>query len=113
MNEQRQAAYLKLIDQLLVSPADIAEIILRANSHLIEARFIQKLEQKAEFFKKSGDGNQADFLINIATKLIKLMQDFSEQSAYLALIQEVLLSVRYFIILVPLSKFYTYCFKRI
>jgi hypothetical protein len=67
-----------LIDQLLVSPADIAETNLRANSHLIEAEFIQKLEQKAEFFKKLGDGNQADFLMNLATKLIKLMQEFSD-----------------------------------
>ncbi len=54
MNEQRQAAYLKLIDQLLVIPADIAETILRANSHLIDAELIQNLEQKAESFKKLG-----------------------------------------------------------
>ena len=66
MNEQRQAAYLKLIDQLLVSAADLAETILRANSHLIDAGLIQNMEQEAEIFKKLGDGNQADFLINTA-----------------------------------------------
>jgi len=54
MNEQRQAAYLKLIDQLLVSPADIAKTILRANPQLIDAELIQNLEEKAEFFKKLG-----------------------------------------------------------
>ena len=54
MNEQRQAAYLKLIDQLLVSPADIAETILRPNSHFIDAELIQNLEQKAEYFNKLG-----------------------------------------------------------
>ncbi len=68
MNEQRQAAYLKLIDQLLVSPADIAETILRANSHLIDAGLIQKLEQEAENLKELGDVNHAELLINIATK---------------------------------------------
>jgi hypothetical protein len=48
MNEQRQEAYLKLIDQLLVSPAELEEAILRRNSHLIDAGLIQKLEQEAE-----------------------------------------------------------------
>ena len=88
MNEQRQAAYLKLIDQLLVSAADLAETILRANSHLIDAGLIQKLEQKAEILKQKGDYNQANFLIKTATNLVNLMQAFSERSAYPLLIEQ-------------------------
>lgn len=52
MDEQRQEAYLNLINQLLVSPSELEEAILRANSHLIDAGLIQKLEQEAEILKK-------------------------------------------------------------
>lgn len=95
MNEQRQKAYLRLIDQLLVSTPDVAETILRENSHLIDAGLIQKLEQEAEILKKRGYCNQADSLMNTATNLINLMQALAEQSACLTLIEQILFAVRH------------------
>ena len=84
-----------MIDQLLVSTPDVAETILRENSHLIDAGLIQKLEQEAEIFKKRGYCNQADSLMNTATNLINLMQALAEQSACLTLIEQILFVVRH------------------
>lgn len=95
MDKQRQEAYLNLIHQLLISPAELQETILRKNSHLIDAGLIQKLEQEAEIIKKRGHLHEADFLMNIATRLINTMQLSSEQSACLSLIKQVLVAAHH------------------
>lgn len=95
MDKQRQEAYLNLIHQLLISPAELQDAILRKNSHLIDAGLIQKLEQEAEIIKKRGHLHEADFLMNIATRLINTMQLSSEQSACLSLIKQVLVAVHH------------------
>jgi hypothetical protein len=61
MDKQRQEAYLNFIHQLLISPAELEEAILKRNSHLIDAGLIQKLEQEAEIIKKRGDIPEASF----------------------------------------------------
>jgi CHAT domain-containing protein len=95
MDKQRQKAYLNLIHQLLISPAELEEAILRKNSHLIDAGLIQKLEQEAEIIKKRGHLHEADFLMNIATRLINAMQLSSEQSVCLSLIKQVLVAAHH------------------
>jgi CHAT domain-containing protein len=95
MDKQRQEAYLNLIHQLLISPAELEEAILKKNSHLIDAGLIQKLEQEAEIIKKTGDISEASFLMNTATKLINAMQLSSEQSACLSLIKQLLVAAHH------------------
>jgi CHAT domain-containing protein len=95
MDKQRQEAYLNLIHQLLISPSELEEAILIKNSHLIDAGLIQKLEQEAEIIKKRGHLHEADFLMNIATRLINAMQLSSEQSACLSLIKQVLVAAHH------------------
>ncbi|WP_341731816.1 CHAT domain-containing protein [Microcoleus sp. EPA2] len=95
MDKQRQEAYLNLIHQLLISPSELEEAILIKNSHLIDAGLIQKLEQEAEIIKKRGHLHEANFLMNIATRLINAMQLSSEQSASLSLIKQVLVAAHH------------------
>ncbi|TAG60647.1 MAG: CHAT domain-containing protein [Oscillatoriales cyanobacterium] len=95
MDKQRQEAYLNLIHQLLISPSELEEAILIKNSHLIDAGLIQKLEQEAEIIKKRGHLHEANFLMNIATRLINAMQLSSEQSACLSLIKQVLVAAHH------------------
>jgi len=95
MDKQRQEAYLNFIHQLLISPAELEEAILKRNSHLIDAGLIQKLEQEAEIRKKIGDIPEASFLMNTATKLINAMQLLSEQSACLSLIKQLLVAAHH------------------
>ena len=54
MNEQRQQAYLDLIERLLNCPSEEEPEILEANLDLLDAEFLGMLEAVAENFSPQG-----------------------------------------------------------
>lgn len=52
MNEQRQHAYIDLIQQLLNSPIEKRVEILQENQHLLDAEFLQTVEAFAEMMSE-------------------------------------------------------------
>jgi CHAT domain-containing protein len=69
MNEQRQQAYLNLIERLLNCPSGEEPEILQANQDLLDADFLQMLEVAAEMKVQQGDENAANWLRNLAIQL--------------------------------------------
>jgi CHAT domain-containing protein len=69
MNEQRQQAYLDLIDRLLKCPSGEEPEILQANQDLLDADFLLMLEGVAEYVSQQGDENVANWLRNLANQL--------------------------------------------
>ncbi len=69
MNEQRQQAYLDLIERLLNCPSGEEPEILQANQDLLDADFLQMLEAVAEYTSQQGDENAANWLRNLAIQL--------------------------------------------
>jgi hypothetical protein len=55
MNEQRQQAYLNLIERLLNSPSGEAPQILEANRELLDADFLQMLDAVAQMLSQQGE----------------------------------------------------------
>ncbi|WP_336231539.1 hypothetical protein [Scytonema sp. PRP1] len=56
MNEQRQQAYLNLIERLLNCPSGEEPEVLQANLDLLDAEFLLMLEAVAEKFSLQGVG---------------------------------------------------------
>lgn len=73
MDEERQKAYLTLINSLLNSPSGKANSILNANSVLIDAGLVQTMEQVASVMTEQGYQNAADFLMNVACQLSEII----------------------------------------
>ncbi|MBG1259772.1 tetratricopeptide repeat protein, partial [Nostoc sp. BAE] len=69
MNEQRQQAYLNLIRSLLDSPSGEESEILAANQELLDAGFVQKVEEVAQMCSQNGDEKTANRLRNLAMQL--------------------------------------------
>ncbi|MEH2021267.1 tetratricopeptide repeat protein, partial [Nostoc sp.] len=69
MNEQRQQAYLNLIRRLLDSPSGEESEILAANKELLDAGFVQKVEEVAQMCSQHGDENTANWLQSMAMQL--------------------------------------------
>ncbi|MBD2251167.1 CHAT domain-containing protein [Nostoc parmelioides FACHB-3921] len=69
MNEQRQQAYLNLIRSLLDSPSGEEAEILAVNQELLDAGFVQTVEEVAQMFSQQGDENTANWLQGLATQL--------------------------------------------
>ncbi|MEA5594764.1 CHAT domain-containing tetratricopeptide repeat protein [Rivularia sp. UHCC 0363] len=68
MKEQRQQAYLQLIQNLLSSSSkDEIQEILAANQYLLDAGFLQTVEASAQMFSRQGDENKANFLEALAS----------------------------------------------
>jgi CHAT domain-containing protein/tetratricopeptide (TPR) repeat protein len=82
MNEQRQQAYLDLIERLLNCPSGEEPEILEANQDLLDADFLQMLEAAAE---QQRDENVAKRLKNLANQLRK---DLNLSSSTVANISE-------------------------
>ena len=59
MNEQRQQAYLNLISSLLDSPSGEQAEILAANQELVDAGFVQRVEEVSQMCSQHGDENTA------------------------------------------------------
>ncbi|MEH2093480.1 CHAT domain-containing protein [Nostoc sp.] len=73
MDEERQKAYLTLINSLFNSPSGKANSILNANSVLIDAGLVQTMEQVASLMTEQGYQNAADFLMNVACQLSEII----------------------------------------
>ncbi|MBD2514707.1 CHAT domain-containing protein [Nostoc sp. FACHB-973] len=73
MDEERQKAYLTIINSLLNSPSGEANSILNANSVLIDAGLVQTMEQVASVMTEQGYQNAADFLMNVACQLSEII----------------------------------------
>ena len=69
MNEQRQQAYLNLIRSLLDSPSGEEPKILAANQELLDAGFMQTVEEVAVRFSQQGNNKTANWLRNLANYL--------------------------------------------
>ncbi|MBW4545761.1 MAG: CHAT domain-containing protein [Symplocastrum torsivum CPER-KK1] len=73
MKEQRREAYINLINGLLSCPSGEEPQILNANPDLVDAGFVQTMVQVAEVLEEKGDRNAADFLIDVARQLAKVL----------------------------------------
>ncbi|MBD2299737.1 CHAT domain-containing tetratricopeptide repeat protein [Nostoc sp. FACHB-190] len=69
MNEQRQQAYLNLIQTLLNCPSGEEPGILTANKELLDAGFVQVVAAVAEHFAQQGEENTANWLRNLTAYL--------------------------------------------
>jgi len=73
MNEQRQEAYLNLIQSLLNCPSDEEPEILAANAELIDAGLVQMMLAWAEMASQQGNENVANWLQNLARELAQVL----------------------------------------
>ncbi|MBD2489953.1 CHAT domain-containing protein [Aulosira sp. FACHB-615] len=69
MNEQRQQAYLNLIRSLLDSSSGEEPEILAANQELLDAGFVQTVEEVAQMCSQHGDEKTANRLQSLAMQL--------------------------------------------
>ena len=69
MNEQRQQAYLNLIQRLLNSPSGEVPQILQANRELLDADFLQMMDAETQRLSQQGNENAANWLRNLAVEL--------------------------------------------
>ena len=70
MNE-RQEAYLNLIERVLTCPNGQEPEILKASSHLVDVGFVQMLIKIASSMASEGDRDTANFLVQLARLLGK------------------------------------------
>ena len=73
MNQERQEAYLNLIQQLLSCSSGEEPKILRANQELLDAGFLQVLEAVAQISSQDGHEKRAKWLRNLANKLVEAL----------------------------------------
>ncbi|EKF01060.1 CHAT domain-containing protein [Tolypothrix sp. LEGE 11397] len=73
MNEQRQQAYLNLIRSLLDAPSSQEPEILAANQELLDAGFVQTVEEVVQMFSQQGDENTANWLQGLAMQLREVL----------------------------------------
>ncbi|MGL5061487.1 MAG: hypothetical protein ACRC62_16050 [Microcoleus sp.] len=73
MNE-RQEAYLNLIERVLTCPSGQEPEILRANSDLVDVGFVQMLTKIAASMASEGDEDTANFLVQLARLLGKSLK---------------------------------------
>ncbi|MGE5655032.1 MAG: hypothetical protein ACM37W_00160 [Actinomycetota bacterium] len=71
MNQDRQEAYLNLIEQVLTCPKGQEPEILGASPELIDAGLVQMLLQVSTALTHEGDADAADFLVQLARLLAK------------------------------------------
>lgn len=66
MDEQRSQAYLSLIQELLECPSGEEPQILNGHLELLDEGFVQVWELVGAQLQKAGQGNQAQFVWNVA-----------------------------------------------
>ena len=74
MDEQRQNAYLNLIDKLLTCPNDQGPEIIKANLHLIDAGLFLATEQVVATQAAQRNQNTANCLQNFAAQLAETIR---------------------------------------
>ena len=88
MDEQRIAAYLHLIQQLISRPGEVNDL-LNANRELVDADFVQVVEVVAADMAAKGDTN-AGWLQNLAAHLAKYIGNTATPEEYFNFLMEVL-----------------------
>jgi CHAT domain-containing protein len=73
MDEERQEAYLTLINSLLNSPISKANSILNANQVLVDAGLVQTMQQVASVMAEQGYQYAANFLMDVACQLPEII----------------------------------------
>ncbi|BAZ75716.1 TPR repeat-containing protein [Aulosira laxa NIES-50] len=73
MNEQRLQAYYQLIESLLNCTDGKEPEILAANQELLDAGFVQTVEEVAQMCSQSGDENTANWLQGLAMQLREVL----------------------------------------
>lgn len=73
MNEERQKAYLTLINSLLNSPVSKANSILNANQVLVDVGLVQTMKQVASVMAEQGYQYAANFLMDVACQLSEII----------------------------------------
>lgn len=86
MDEQRQEAYLNLIQSLLSCPSGEESKLLDSQYHLVDNGLVQIIEQVATILQQQGDSSAADFL----TDLVQQLDQQLSQEVYLSLINQLL-----------------------
>jgi len=89
MDEQRFEAYLHLIQQLLECPNGEEDDILKANRELVDADFVQVVEDTAADMAAQGNSN-AGWLQNLAAHLANYIGNTATYEEYLSFLEEVL-----------------------
>lgn len=74
MNEQRQEAYISLINELLTCPSGQEIAVLNANPTLVDSGLLQALERASNLLQKQGKQDAADFLLQILDQLRREME---------------------------------------
>ena len=95
MDQQRLQADLRLIQELLTCPQGEEWILLKQNENLVDADFVQVMEQVAAQLFREGDRQAAKFLHNWAAQLHHILikdvdvpePNAKQAEAYLQLIQ--------------------------
>jgi CHAT domain-containing protein len=73
MDENRAQAYRQLIQTLLNCPNGEERQILEANLELVDSRFLQACEVVAKKLAETGQENQANFFLNLASQIRQLL----------------------------------------
>ena len=73
MNQQRQKAYLQLIQNLLISPSGQEPEILVTNQQLLDAGFLETLGAVAQMFSQQRDDNTVNWLQSLAMQLREVL----------------------------------------
>ena len=77
MSEQRQQAYLNLIQQLLDCASGEEAEILAANQDLLDAEFLLMVEAEAQMMSEEGNQDTANWLRNLGNQLAEYLNQFS------------------------------------
>ncbi len=73
MNEERQEAYLNLIQRLLDAPSGEEPEILAAHQDLLDAGLVEKIEEVAQMSSQHGDEKTANWLQSLAMQLREVL----------------------------------------
>jgi len=74
-NAERNSAYLQLILALMDCPTgEEIQILLNASSDLIDAGLVQAMAEVAASLQETGNENVADFLTQLATQLVEVLE---------------------------------------
>jgi hypothetical protein len=94
MNEERLQQYLNLIDAIINAPNGEEVEILANHTDLLDADFVQILQQMTDHLSQQGETNLAEFLQSLASQLDLMIKGQTiPLEDYLAFWQEVLQSI--------------------
>ena len=82
--KKRIKTYVELINKLSSSPSEEVNNILAANLDLVDAGLVQVMAKYAEYLEKQGNNNAANYLMEMAKELAKILGISQENSETLS-----------------------------